>query len=64
MMLANTTNTSCISDGLYKILFDYAADSMFMLDRQGRVKLVNKRVENILGYNTGDLKDKKLDLLF
>mgnify|MGYP001599780595 FL=1 len=63
MMLANTTNTSCISDGLYKILFDYAADSMFMLDRQGRVKLVNKRVENILGYNTGDLKDKKLDFI-
>lgn len=63
-MLANTTkNTACITDGLYKILFDYAADSMFMLNRQGRVKLVNKRGESILGYNTGDLRDKKFDFI-
>jgi PAS domain S-box-containing protein len=62
-MLANTTNTACITDGLYRILFDYAADSMFMLNREGLVKLVNKRVENILGYNTGDLRGKKLDFI-
>ncbi len=34
----------------YKALFDLAADSVFMVDGQGRVIAVNKREEHALGY--------------
>src|SRR3990172_3614935 len=35
----------------YKTLFDYAEDSMLMVDLEGRVVAVNKREEEVIGYS-------------
>ncbi len=56
-------NTSKVSGGIYRTLFDYAADTMFMLDNRGFVKLINKRGKDMLGYDTSDFEGKKLDFI-
>lgn len=43
----------------YKSLFDYAEDSMLMLDFKGRVVAVNKRQEEVIGYSKDILRDQK-----
>jgi len=39
------------SEERYKTLFDYAEDSMLMVDLEGRVVAVNKREEEVIGYS-------------
>jgi len=36
---------------LYNTLFDYAEDSMFMVDIDGRITAINKREEEVIGYS-------------
>lgn len=65
-MTANTLTTGgsgIMSERIYRTLFDCAADTMFMLDKEGRVKLMNKRGKDILGYKASDVEGKKLDFI-
>jgi len=39
------------SEERYKTLFDYAADSMFMVDLEEKVVAINKREEEVIGYS-------------
>lgn len=43
------------SEEQYKSLFDYAEDSMFMVDLKGKVLAVNKREEDIIGHSRSAL---------
>jgi PAS domain S-box-containing protein len=45
------TQQLSISQKRYKALFDLAADSIFMVDPDGRIIAVNKREEQALGYS-------------
>src|SRR3990167_6365392 len=58
-----TANVKEPSGAIYRTLFDYAADTMFMLDNRGFVKLINKRGKDILGYDTKDFASRKLDFI-
>ncbi|MEK6693409.1 MAG: PAS domain S-box protein, partial [Nitrospirota bacterium] len=40
----------------YKNLFDYAEDSMLMLDLKGKVVAINKRQEEVIGYSKDTLR--------
>lgn len=51
------------SEEQYKTLFDYAEDSMLMLDLEGKVIAVNKREEEILGYSKYDIMGRKFSLM-
>jgi PAS domain S-box-containing protein len=48
------TQQLSISEKRYKALFDLAADSIFMVDPDGRIIAVNKREEQALGYSEAD----------
>jgi PAS domain S-box-containing protein len=43
------------SEERYKTLFNNAADSMMMLDLNGKILMVNQREEKIIGYRTEEL---------
>ena len=43
------------SEERYKTLFNNAADSMMMLDLNGKILMVNQREEKIIGYKTEEL---------
>ena len=58
-----TANVKEPSGAIYRTLFDYAADTMFMLDNTRFVKLINKRGKDILGYDTKDFASRKLDFI-
>jgi PAS domain S-box-containing protein len=49
--VADRTQQLSISQKRYKALFDLAADSIFMVDPDGRIIGVNKREERALGYS-------------
>ncbi len=51
------------SEGRYKTLFDYAADSMLMADLEGRIVAVNKREEEVIGYSKDTLIGQGLSLI-
>jgi PAS domain S-box-containing protein len=46
------------SEERYKTLFNHAADSMLMIDLNGKILTVNQREEDIIGYNTEELLGK------
>ena len=48
--VAGQTQQLSLSQRRYKALFDLAADSVFMVDPDGRITAVNKREEQALGY--------------
>ncbi|MGH7167997.1 MAG: PAS domain S-box protein, partial [Nitrospiraceae bacterium] len=48
--VAAQTQQLSLSQKRYKALFDLAADSVFMVDPDGRITAVNKREEQALGY--------------
>ena len=48
--VAAQTQQLSVSQKRYKALFDLAADSVFMVDPDGRITAVNKREEQALGY--------------
>ncbi|MGH7250852.1 MAG: PAS domain S-box protein [Nitrospiraceae bacterium] len=48
--VAEQTQQLSLSQKRYKALFDLAADSVFMVDPDGRITAVNKREEQALGY--------------
>jgi PAS domain S-box-containing protein len=48
------TQQLSISQKRYKALFDLAADSIFMVNPDGRIIAVNKREEQALGYSEGE----------
>lgn len=43
------------SEERYKMLFNYAADSMMMIDLNGKILTVNRREEEIIGYQMEEL---------
>ncbi len=51
-------NRTKASEERYKTLFNNAADSMMMLDLNGKILTVNQREEEIIGYKTGELIGK------
>src|SRR5574341_236633 len=46
------------SEERYKTLFNHAADSMMMIDLNGKILTVNQREEKIIGYKTEELLGK------
>jgi len=58
--LENTKLFSCIkaSEERYKTLFNNAADSMMMLDLNGKILTINQREEEIIGYKMEELLGK------
>lgn len=53
--VAKRTHELSESEKRYKVLFDLAADSILMLDPNGRISAVNKRQEHALGYPEAEL---------
>ncbi len=43
------------SEKRYRVLFNRAADSIVMVDREGQITAVNEREQEVLGYSQGDL---------
>ncbi|MDR4509428.1 MAG: PAS domain S-box protein [Candidatus Brocadiaceae bacterium] len=60
IVLENTQlfNRIKTSEERYKTLFNYAADSMMMIDLNGKILTVNQREEEIMGYKTEELLGK------
>ena len=60
IVLENTILFSRIktSEERYKMLFNYAADSMMMVDLNGKILTVNRREEEIIGYQMEELVNK------
>src|SRR3990167_8359174 len=52
------------SEEQYKSLFDYAEDSMFMADLNGKVLAANKREEDIIGHSRSVLLGQGLSSIF
>lgn len=57
-VVGERTQQLSMSQKRYKALFDLAADSVFMVDPQGRIAAVNKREEQALGYSEADVAGK------
>lgn len=57
-VVAERTQQLSASQRRYKALFDLAADSVFMVDPQGRIAAVNEREEQVLGYAEMDVVGK------
>ncbi len=51
LAVSERTEQLVASQARYKALFDLVADSVFMVDRDGRIVAVNKREEQALGYS-------------
>jgi len=63
--VAEQTQQLSVSQKRYKALFDLAADSVFMVDPDGRIAAVNKREEQALGYAEAQVVGRKfLEFVF
>ena len=51
------------SEEKYKSLFDSLTDSLFMLDTDGRVKAVNRKQEEVLGYSKDNILDREFTII-
>lgn len=55
LAVSERTQQLVASQARYKALFDLVADSVFMVDADGKVVAVNKREEQALGYSESDV---------
>ncbi len=63
-LVAQRTQQLSDSEAGYKALFNLAADSIFVVDSEGRILDVNAREREILGYLPSDLEGDSLAKLF
>jgi|GEM_PF-5848445 len=49
-----------LTDRIYKTIFEESPEAIVVLDKKGKLLLLNKRVEDWLGYKQGDLIGKNL----
>ncbi len=59
-LVAERTQQLSDSEAGYKALFTLAADTIFVVDLEGRILDVNARQHDILGYVSSELKGKRL----
>src|SRR3954452_11312268 len=52
-----------IGDAVVWALLDAAPDGMVVIDEQGRMRLVNRRMEELFGYARGDLFGEPVERL-
>ncbi len=52
-----------VSDGLARHLLDAAPDPSIIIDANGRILYVNKRVKDVLGYELEELIDQHMEVL-
>src|SRR3954466_6993401 len=52
-----------IGDAVVRALLDAAPDGMVVIDEQGRMRLVNRRMEELFGYSRGDLFGEPVESL-
>lgn len=58
--VADRTHELSTSQARYKALFDFVADSVFMVDHNGIVVAVNKREEQVLGYREQEMVGRRI----
>jgi len=58
-----TLEAQVANDALFRGLLDAAPDAMVIVDRDGRIRLVNAQVEKLFGYERGDLLGRHVELL-
>ena len=47
----------------FQQLLESAPDGVVLVDAQGQIKLVNRRTEELFGYEPGELIDREVELL-
>lgn len=52
-----------LSNELFRLLVEAAPSAMLMVDRQGRILLINKRTEELFGYTREELLGQSVDTL-
>jgi PAS domain S-box-containing protein len=55
--------SSRANDELFRLVVEYAPSAMVMVDREGKVVLVNSQAEKLFGYSRGELLGSSIDLL-
>ncbi len=51
------------AEARFQELLESAPDGVVLLDAQGQIKLVNRRAEELFGYEPGELVDREVELL-
>lgn len=51
------------SEGMLRSLFEYAPDTMVLVDHEGRVARINAQVEAMFGYTQNELLNRPIELL-
>ncbi len=51
------------SENMLRGIFEYAPDTIIVIDRQGRIERVNAQVERMFGYGSGELLGRQVEIL-
>ena len=57
------TNTSAVSDAVYKTLVESAPDGIVIVGQEGRIVVVNSQTEKLFGYDRAELINKPIEVL-
>src|SRR4051794_6878045 len=60
---AEVAAASGIDDAVVWALLDAAPDGLVIVDEDGRMRLVNRRVEELFGFDRGDLFNEPIETL-
>src|SRR5712664_4707619 len=58
-----TTNTSAVSDAVYRTLVESAPDGIVIVGQEGRIVVVNAQTEKLFGYDRAELLNKPIEIL-
>src|SRR6266436_257967 len=57
------TNTSAVSDAVYRTLVESAPDGIVIVGQEGRIVVVNSQTEKLFGYDRAELVNKPIEIL-
>jgi two-component system, cell cycle sensor histidine kinase and response regulator CckA len=57
------TDTSAVSDAVYRTLVESAPDGIVVVGQEGRIVVVNSQTEKLFGYDRAELLNKPIEIL-